>query len=662
MANKTMHHTVIGPDTFELVDQSARADVGDLKNAFDSIIDTPENYFDGQFVFGEEVSVDYGTFISNSSYSRTDYIPVKAGVVNIGMKSSSSVTTVFTHYCLYNASKTKVSSGTYSGITVNTADDMKYQQLTVAQEGYLVFDISNSISANKFYVSQKSIPTKYVAYYHERIETNYVYVDKTLTEPNVPADSKIVGDKIAIVNDNVVTIKNQGEPTTLSTTWTEGSYINKYGGSGSNSGYKYSADIPVENGDIITSDGTIAFVCAKRNGVVDSTAGHNNDAGSNTYIVPNGITSIIISCAKTVTGFYKASVIATSGLYPTEAVNTIRGGYLSTVYASSLTAGNGMYSVRNSIIRNNKIEFMADVSGSSWQVLIAHGVVNNDYDSNAYSEGYIVTPTQLIPWSNGKNGQNGTTGTAWNHGLTIGSRLNIEVAVDRNQKSKVRIMSEEGFVEKEYDSLFSGRKGNVYAYSIAGTFTNCGLTFTCADIEAPVWMFGDSYVSIVQERYPYWLIQNDFDRCLINSYPGEASPNAIKDLRELLKIGTPKYIVWGLGMNDHDSSSAPNADWLASVTELLQICNDRHIIPILATIPNVTDTAYNNVQKNAWVKSHDYRYVDFAKAIGAVEEVGATWPEGWLNSDNVHPTAKGARVLAMQFMVDVPEAGTQQVN
>ena len=33
MANKTMHHAVIGPDTFELVDQSARADVSQLKNA-----------------------------------------------------------------------------------------------------------------------------------------------------------------------------------------------------------------------------------------------------------------------------------------------------------------------------------------------------------------------------------------------------------------------------------------------------------------------------------------------------------------------------------------------------------------------------------------------------------------------------------------------------
>ena len=48
MANKTMHHTVIGPDTFELVDQSARADVSELKNALDDIEEfvTPENIFD----------------------------------------------------------------------------------------------------------------------------------------------------------------------------------------------------------------------------------------------------------------------------------------------------------------------------------------------------------------------------------------------------------------------------------------------------------------------------------------------------------------------------------------------------------------------------------------------------------------------------------------
>lgn len=47
MAEKTMHHAVIGADTFELVDQSARADVSDLKNAL--LINT-RNLFDSDAI------------------------------------------------------------------------------------------------------------------------------------------------------------------------------------------------------------------------------------------------------------------------------------------------------------------------------------------------------------------------------------------------------------------------------------------------------------------------------------------------------------------------------------------------------------------------------------------------------------------------------------
>ena len=61
----------------------------------------------------------------------------------------------------------------------------------------------------------------------------------------------------------------------------------------------------------------------------------------------------------------------------------------------------------------------------------------------------------------------------------------------------------------------------------------------------------------------------------------------------------------------------------------------------------------NNEAKNAWVKASGYRYIDFAKAVGA-DGTGA-WYSGMLSGDNVHPTAKGAKALYTQVLIDLPE-------
>lgn len=334
---------------------------------------------------------------------------------------------------------------------------------------------------------------------------------------------------------------------------------------------------------------------------------------------------------------------------------SIRGGKLTTVKAASLAAGEGLYSVRNSIIRNKTLMFNAKVSGESWSILLAHGVVDDTYDSNSASGGYVVTPTTATIWVNGNNGESGTLGTSWTHNLTITDRLTVIITVDSEQKQTITLMSENGLTSKSYTAQFNGRKGKIYVKALTGTFTDAELSFGCSDFEKPVWIFGDSYCSLADDRYPYWLQQAKLDNCLFNSYPGEATPNAILDFRELIKIAAPKYLVWGLGMNDHDTSSAVNTDWMNGVNELIATCKGTGTTLILATIPNVVNTSCNNVKKNEWIASSGYRYVDFNKAIGAENEPGASWPTGWLSSDNVHPTAMGARVLAGRIMLDVPE-------
>ena len=57
--------------------------------------------------------------------------------------------------------------------------------------------------------------------------------------------------------------------------------------------------------------------------------------------------------------------------------------------------------------------------------------------------------------------------------------------------------------------------------------------------------------------------------------------------------------------------------------------------------------------KNAAVRSSGHRYVDFCGAVGA--DVSVNWHTGLQGGDGVHPTQKGAVVLTMRAMRDVPE-------
>jgi len=523
---------------------SLLTEITNCNNTIDGVLTTTDNMFDGVFVQNEQVATSSGAFVAGNGFMRSGHIPISSGVVTVGVQTNDigDSNTIATHYCFYDSSFAKVTAGNGNSFTIYTADDMKYQQFAVPTGAvYFAFDATIFYFGNKnWYVSQEQNPEGYVPYSttKNKVKPESIKVDKHLSQSGLPADSKVVGDKLT-----------------------------------------------------------------------------------------------------------KAE----------KAITAMRGGNLTTVKAASLASGEGLYSVRHSIIRNKTMIFNAKVSGSSWSILLAHGVVDDSYDSSGGSGGYVVTPTTATIWTNGNDGESGTLGTAWTHGLTINDRLTIIISVDNEQKQTITLMSESGFASKSYTAQFNGRKGKIYAKALAGTFTDAELSFGCSDLEKPVWLFGDSYVSLVEERYPYWMQQAHMDNCLINAYAGEATPNAILDFRSLITMATPKYIVWGLGMNDHDTSSAVNTNWMEGVEELIETCQSAGITLILCTIPNVAHSSYNNVKKNAWIASSGYRYVDFNKAIGAADEPGASWPTGWLSNDNVHPTAMGARVLAGRIMLDVPE-------
>ena len=100
-------------------------------------------------------------------------------------------------------------------------------------------------------------------------------------------------------------------------------------------------------------------------------------------------------------------------------------------------------------------------------------------------------------------------------------------------------------------------------------------------------------------------------------------------------------------MNDHDSSSAINTDWMETAEAIEALCEAHGIELIYATIPQVTNTSYNNAYKNAYIRTSGHRYVDLADAVDGVT--------GWLSDDGVHPSALGGRLLAAAVISGLPE-------
>lgn len=105
-------------------------------------------------------------------------------------------------------------------------------------------------------------------------------------------------------------------------------------------------------------------------------------------------------------------------------------------------------------------------------------------------------------------------------------------------------------------------------------------------------------------------------------------------------------------MNDSDQTTSSNTDWYETYNEIIEICKEKEITPIFATIPCTPTNG--NWFKNRVVTLSGYRYVDFAKSVGATE-TGSSWNSGLLSGDNVHSTEMGTKVLANQLLTDFNE-------
>ena len=313
-------------------------------------------------------------------------------------------------------------------------------------------------------------------------------------------------------------------------------------------------------------------------------------------------------------------------------------------HMDSMVAGEQMIlQNQTSVKQNTSLRFFAKIDSLDSDFVLYLGI--GATKTSAYGEYIKITPTALAFM------QAGTSGGNIPHGITeFKDYLFVSVSLNNEEKATVQIRTN-GDSYTQNDVAWVGNCGAIFAELESGAeLSDCELTWNSSDFSKKVWLFGDSYFTY----WPKQLRAFGYNTVLLNGYPGETSASGLRDFKSCLEYGTPQFAVWCLGMNNADTSTAVNAEWLSCVQEFIEICENKGITPILSTIPCVTNTGYKNERKNAWVRNSGYRYVDFANAVNGLVD-GQGWYEGMLLSDNVHPAVEGSRVLAARVLTDIPE-------
>lgn len=235
------------------------------------------------------------------------------------------------------------------------------------------------------------------------------------------------------------------------------------------------------------------------------------------------------------------------------------------------------------------------------------------------------------------------------HGLTISEFFRCSVY--HELKKYIFIISTlSGSYYKEFkeDELYYAEAyGTPFIYADSTTIlTKVKLSIGGSDFKKPIWIFADSYSSFDVKRWTYHIIQYGFDKFMLCGLAGATSAVMYEQLLLCLKLGTPKYIVWCLGMND-----GVNETPYRTYYELVKsICESKGIELILQTIPNIP-TQDKSIINNI-VKTSGFRFIDVAGSVGSYDN--PNWYVGYLD-DGIHPTELGAKAIVSEVLADFPE-------
>ena len=287
--------------------------------------------------------------------------------------------------------------------------------------------------------------------------------------------------------------------------------------------------------------------------------------------------------------------------------------------------------------KGNCIIFDATFQGASGTFCVGKGY-------NQYRGDWLEISTSQVKHQHYESGL--TTVETVSHGLHLSTFIKVIMYAGNSGTLCLALLTKEGGIFKH---LFKNWKfeacNTVFFRPVTCVFSKYKLSAINTDFKCPIWIWGDSYVGITDNRWPGQLRNLGFLNFLLDGLAGQGSDAAYDDLLRALTIATPKYLVWTLGMNDTGQTFKHN------LLRVHKICLEKGITLIGATVP--TTPTRDKTSHTSIVRNFGIRYIDFQKAV-SIDDSGQWYP-GYLYSDNEHPTELGAQVMAMQVLTDFPE-------
>lgn len=287
--------------------------------------------------------------------------------------------------------------------------------------------------------------------------------------------------------------------------------------------------------------------------------------------------------------------------------------------------------------KGNCIIFDATFQGTSGTFCVGKGY-------NQYRGDWLEIGISQVKHQHYESGL--TTVETVNHELYLSTFIKVIMYAGNSGTLCLVLLTKEGGIFKHLFKNWKFEACNmVFFRPVSCVFSKYKLSAINTDFKCPIWIWGDSYVGITDNRWPGQLRNLGFLNFLLDGLAGQGSDAAYDDLLRALSIATPKYLVWTLGMNDTDQVFKGN------LLKVHKICLEKGITLIGATVP--TTPTRDKTLHTLIVRNFGIRYIDFHKAV-CMDDSG-TWYPGYLYSDNVHPTELGAQVMATQVLTDFPE-------
>lgn len=239
------------------------------------------------------------------------------------------------------------------------------------------------------------------------------------------------------------------------------------------------------------------------------------------------------------------------------------------------------------------------------------------------------------------------------HGLTISKLLKVHVYVTDSGYASLDLFTAGGHYNHVFEGYSYDANGLLQVKNAGSTLTSCQLSAANNYFKSPIWIFGASYEGVTNQRVAGQLRNFGYFNFLLNGVAGRSTGPATEDILRALNYGRPKYLVMPIMLND-----VTYANFVKKFTALHNICNSLGITLIGCKQANVPDHI-DFTECNALFATLGCRCIDEVLAVSdpskTFDGTNDVWYDGFLSSDNVHPSELGAKAIALQWLIDVPE-------